>query len=158
MELVIRHFNELTANELFQIVKLRISIFVVEQHCPYQEVDDADRNAYHIYLKDNEGILAYLRLLPSDANFKKSVIGRVIAVKRRCWLGSQILSEGIKFASQVLGSKSIDVEAQVYACGLYQKAGFVKVSSEFLEDGIPHIKMTLQVYCGRGMEKAGIPA
>ena len=145
MELVIKHFDELSTQELFEIFKLRVSVFVVEQNCPYQEVDDADKKAYHVYLKDETGIQAYLRVLPKGVTFDEISIGRVIAVKRRCGLGSLILSEGIKVAKERLGAESIAIEAQVYARKLYEKAGFVQSSSEFLEDGIPHIKMTLQL-------------
>ena len=145
MELVIKHFSELSAEELFQIFKLRVSVFVVEQKCPYQEIDDADTNAYHVYLKDEKGIQAYLRVLPENAAFQEPSIGRVIAVKRRCGLGSKILSAGIKVAKERLGARSIVIEAQVYTRELYEKAGFVQSSSEFLEDGIPHIKMSLQL-------------
>lgn len=145
MELVIKHFNELSTRELFEIFKLRVSVFVVEQNCPYQEVDDADKNAYHVYLKDETGIQAYLRVLPKGVTFDEISIGRVIAVKRRRGLGSLILAEGIKVARERLGAESIVIEAQVYAHELYEKAGFVQSSSEFLEDGIPHIKMTLQL-------------
>ena len=145
MELVIKHFDELSTQELFEIFKLRVSVFVVEQNCPYQEVDDADKNAYHVYLKDDTGIQAYLRVLPKGVTFDEISIGRVIAVKRRRGLGSLILSEGIKVVKERLGAESIVIEAQVYARELYEKAGFVQSSSEFLEDGIPHIKMTLQL-------------
>lgn len=145
MELVIKHFNELTVRELFEIYKLRISVFVVEQNCPYQEIDDADTNAYHVYLKDETGIQAYLRVLPKGVTFQEVSLGRVIAVKRRCGLGSMILSEGIKFAKERFGAEIITIGAQVYARGLYEKAGFVQSSPEYLEDGIPHIIMTLQL-------------
>ena len=70
-------------------------------------------------------------------------IGRVIAVKRRCGMGSRILSEGIRIAKEALGAEIIYVEAQVYAKGMYEKQGFRQISEEFLEDGIPHVKMLL---------------
>ena len=145
MELVIKHFDELSTHELYEILKLRVSVFVVEQNCPYQEIDDVDQKAYHVYLKDETGMQAYLRVLPKGVTFKEPSIGRVIAVKRRCGLGSLILSEGIKVAKERFGAECIVIGAQVYARKLYEKAGFVQSSSEYLEDGIPHIKMTLQV-------------
>ena len=111
MELVVKHFRELSAEELFDIYKLRVSVFVVEQACPYQEVDDADKLAYHVFLKDADGIQAYLRVLPEKDVFDEVSIGRV------------------------------KIEAQTYAKGLYEKAGFVQSSEEFLEDGIPHVQM-----------------
>lgn len=145
MELVIKHFNELSVKELFEILKLRVSVFVVEQKCPYQEVDDADLKACHIYLKDETGIIAYARVLPENTTFQEPSIGRVIAVKRRCGLGIQIVSAGIQVAREEFGAKCIVIEAQVYARKLYENLGFVQSSPEYLEDGIPHIKMTLQL-------------
>ena len=145
MELVIKHFDELSTHELYEILKLRVSVFVVEQNCPYPEIDDADQKAYHVYLKDETGIQAYLRVLPKGVTFQEASVGRVIAVKRRCGLGSLILSEGIQLAKERFGAKCIVIGAQVYARGLYEKAGFVQSSSEYLEDGIPHIEMTLQL-------------
>ena len=141
MELVVKHFRELSAEELFDIYKLRVSVFVVEQACPYQEVDDADKLAYHVFLKDADGIQAYLRVLPEKAVFDEVSIGRVIAVKRRCGLGTRIVSEGLKVAREKFGAERIKIEAQTYAKGLYEKAGFVQSSEEFLEDGISHVQM-----------------
>ena len=143
MELVIKQFHELSVEELFEIYKLRVAVFVVEQQCPYQEIDDADRSAYHAYLKDESGIQAYIRVLPKGIS--EVSLGRVIAVKRRCGLGSRILSAGIQLAKEKFHADSIVIEAQVYARKLYEKAGFIPISDEFLEDGIPHIKMALHL-------------
>lgn len=143
MELVIKHFSELTTEELVDIYKLRVAVFIVEQNCPYQEIDDADKFAYHIYLKDNNGIQAYLRVLPQGVTYDDASIGRVISVKRRCGLASQILQAGIALAKEKFNAKRLTIGAQVYAKGLYEKAGFIQSSDEYLEDGIPHIHMTL---------------
>ena len=144
MELVVKHFAELSAEELFEIYKLRVSVFVVEQQCPYQEIDDADRTAYHIWLQDKDGIEAYARVLPKGATFPTTAIGRVIAVKRRCGLGSKIVAAAINTAKEKFAAEKITIEAQVYARKLYENAGFVQTSEEFLEDGIPHIQMQLK--------------
>lgn len=141
MEVSIKHFSELSRDELFDIYKLRVSVFVVEQQCPYQEVDDGDRSAYHVFMKDEEGIQAYLRILPAGVSFDQVSLGRVIAVKRRCGLGTRIVLEGIKAARELLDAREIKIEAQVYAKELYEKIGFVQTSEEFLEDGIPHVEM-----------------
>ncbi len=141
MELVVKHFNELELDELVDIYKLRVAVFVVEQKCPYQEVDDADKKAYHIYLKDENKIQAYARVLPAGVTFKEISIGRVIAVKRRCGLGSQIVAAAIDIARKKFNAEKIRIEAQVYAKTLYEKAGFVQISEPFLEDGIWHILM-----------------
>ena len=145
MELVVKHFSELSVEELFDIYKLRVSVFVVEQECPYQEVDDADKSAYHVWLRDEDGIEAYARVLPAGVAFPTAAIGRVIAVKRRCGLGTKIVSAAIDTAKDRLGAAKITIEAQVYARTLYEKAGFRQTSEEFLEDGIPHIQMQLKL-------------
>ena len=145
MELVVKHFSELSAEELFEIYRLRVSVFVVEQECPYQEVDDADRVAYHLWLRDAGGIEAYARVLPQGAAFETAAMGRVIAVKRRCGLGSKIVEAAIKTAKERLDADTITIEAQTYARSLYEKHGFRQTSEEFLEDGIPHIQMQLSL-------------
>ena len=99
MELFVKHFSELTAQELYEIYRLRVSVFVVEQKCCYQEVDDADKDAYHVWLRDEDGIAAYARVLPRGATFPAVSIGRVIAVKRRCGLGKQIVAAAIGTAT-----------------------------------------------------------
>lgn len=145
MDLIIKHFGELSARELFEIYRLRVSVFVVEQRCPYQEVDDADKSAYHLMLRGADGIQAYARVLPPGVSFDDAAIGRVIAVKRRCGLGSRIVSAAIDTARERFSADSISLEAQVYAKSLYEKLGFVQTSEPFLEDGIPHVKMTLKL-------------
>lgn len=145
METVIKKFAELTTDELFAIYKLRTAVFVVEQQCPYQDIDDLDKAAYHVWLKDENVIAAYLRVLPAGTQFETAGIGRVIAARRRMGYGSAVLAEGIKVAKERLGADVITVEAQTYARGLYEKAGFIQTSEEFLEDGIPHIRMTLSL-------------
>lgn len=141
MKLIKKHFKTLTPTDLHSIYKLRISVFVVEQNCPYQEVDDADKDAYHIWLEDEEGIQAYARILPPGITFKEASIGRIIARKRRCGLGTRIVKEAIKTAEKEFHAETIKIEAQVYAKSLYEKVGFVQKSEPFLEDGIPHILM-----------------
>lgn len=145
MELTVKHFRELTAEELYDIYRLRAAVFVVEQNCVYQDVDDADKTAYHLWLSDEDGIQAYLRVLQNGARFEDVSIGRVIAVKRRRGLGSRILAAGIQTAKEKFQAKRIVIEAQIYARKLYENAGFVQTSGEFLEDGIPHIQMTLEL-------------
>lgn len=141
MKLIVKHFRELSAGELFEIYKLRVSVFVVEQNCPYQEVDEADRSAYHLWLEDAGELAAYARVLPAGCTFEDVSIGRVIAVRRRQGLGSRIVAAAIDTAREKFDARSITIEAQVYARALYEKAGFTQTSEEFMEDGIPHIRM-----------------
>ena len=145
MELIVKHFSELSAEELFEIYKLRVSVFIVEQSCPYQDIDDADKSAYHVWLRDEDGIEAYARVLPAGVAFRTAAIGRVIAVKRRCGLGTKIVTASIEAVRDKLGADMITIEAQVYARSLYENLGFRQTSEEFLEDGIPHIQMQLEL-------------
>ena len=145
MELIVKHFSELSAEELFEIYKLRVSVFIVEQSCPYQDIDDADKSAYHVWLRDEDGIEAYARVLPAGVAFPTAAIGRIIAVKRRCGLGTKIVTASIGAVRDKLGADMITIEAQVYARSLYENLGFRQTSEEFLEDGIPHIQMQLEL-------------
>ena len=142
MELIIKRFDELTLRELHEIYKLRVSVFVVEQKCPYQEIDDTDLVSYHMYYKDKDGIQAYLRVIPANVTMDDVSIGRVISIKRRYGLGSKLLKAGKELAIEKFNAKKISLEAQVYAKHFYELQGFKQVSNEFLEDDIPHIKMT----------------
>lgn len=142
MELIVKHFKELSKEELFEIYKLRVAVFVVEQNCPYQEIDDTDLVSYHVYLKEEDRIVAYLRAIPQGISFEDASLGRVIAVKRRCGLGTKIVKAGIEVVKEKFKTDKITIEAQVYAKSLYEKCGFKQVGEEFLEDNIPHIKMS----------------
>ena len=145
MELTVKHFSELTAGELYEIYKLRCAVFVVEQNCVYQDIDDADQLAYHLWLSDEAGIKAYARVLPKGITFPEVSLGRVIAVNRRCGLGTEIVREAIRTAKDKFSADIITIEAQTYARKLYENHGFKQTSEEFLEDGIPHIQMQLKL-------------
>lgn len=145
MELVVKHYEELTRDELYEILKIRVAVFVVEQNCPYQEVDGKDLRAYHIFAQDESGIQGYLRVFQNTEDVREAFIGRVLTLRRRQGLASQLLAAAIGIAREQLGAQFITLEAQTYARGLYEKAGFRQVSEEFLEDGIPHIRMQLEL-------------
>ncbi len=142
MVTMIKRFNELTPKEIHSMYKIRVDIFVVEQNCPYHEVDDFDLQAYHAFLKDDDDqILAYCRILPPNTAFQTPAIGRVIAVKRRKGYATQLLKEAIPFIRKEYQQNTITLEAQTYARKLYENLGFVQTSDPFLEDGIEHIQM-----------------
>lgn len=145
MNMIVKRFEELTAGELYRILALRDKVFVVEQACIYQEADGKDLRAYHVWIEEDGEIAAYLRVLEAGVSYDEVSIGRVIAVKRRQGYGSRIVAEGIRVAREKLGAKAIRIEAQTYARGLYEKLGFVQTTEEFLDDGIPHIGMLLEM-------------
>ena len=137
----IKTFDQLTLEELYDILRLRVDVFVVEQKCPYPELDGKDREALHVFARDQEGIQAYLRVLRPGVSFSEASLGRVISRRRRQGLGTQLLQRGLLAAEEWLGRGPIRIEAQTYAKAFYEQAGFRQVSEEFLEDGIPHIQM-----------------
>ncbi len=143
MDLYVKRFSELSLDELYAILSLRAAVFVAEQNCAYQDPDGCDQEALHVWLASEDGIEAYLRVLDRGVKCDYVAIGRVIARKRRCGLGSLVLKEGIRAARGIFHADAIYVEAQTYARGLYEKQGFRQISDEFSEDGIPHIKMLL---------------
>ena len=143
MKLFIKHFEELSNKELLDIIKLRISVFVVEQKCPYQEVDEYDDKAIHLYLKDNDEIVAYARALPKGCTYDEVSIGRVLSTRRKMGLGTRIVKEAIEVARKEFNASSIKIGAQVYVKKMYEDCGFVGISDEYLEDGIPHADMLL---------------
>ena len=141
MQLRYKRFEELTLQELYEILQLRVNVFVVEQNCAYEDLDSRDQDALHVWLEDEEGIEAYLRIMDRGVVSPYVSIGRVIACKRRQGLATELLKEAIVIARKEFQADKIYLEAQVYAKSLYEKLGFVQVSEEFLEDGIPHIRM-----------------
>ena len=141
METVVKKFSELTLEELYEILKIRAEVFVVEQNCPYQDLDEIDKKAYHVYMQENGEMVAYLRVIDKGERLDEVSVGRVISLKRRCGLGSALMQEGIRVAKEKFGAKKIKVGAQVYAKPFYEQAGFRQISEEYLEDGIPHIYM-----------------
>ena len=143
MELHVKRFSELTLDELYELLKLRVSVFVVEQNCPYPELDDRDQNALHLWYEEDGQMVGYLRIMDKGAVSDYVSIGRVIAVKRRQGIATKLVSEAIRTAKEQYGAEQIYLEAQVYAKELYRKLGFREISDVFLEDGIPHVKMIL---------------
>lgn len=140
----IKPFDKLTTQELFNIYKLRVDVFVVEQQCPYHEVDDIDAISHHIYLQnDNSKILAYCRLYKIEDTVH---IGRVIASERGKRYGTQIMKTAVKFATEELHADSVIIEAQTYAKNFYEKLGFIQTSEPFEEDEIEHIQMKYIVH------------
>ena len=145
METSIKRFEELTVWELRDIYRLRIAVFIVEQNCPFQDIDDVDDRSYHIMIRDGGELVAYARVVPKGVKFDEVSIGRVISMRRRQGLGTTLMSEGIRVAKEMFDAKRIVVEAQTYARQFYETSGFSQCSEEFLEDGIPHIMMSLDV-------------
>ena len=146
MKLIKKSFKELTTNELYELLKARSEIFVVEQKILCQDLDGEDYNVLHVFYEDDRGsVAAYLRILPQNGKPHSVKIGRVLTVNHGQGLGKRILREGILAASEIFGASEITVNAQKHAVGFYEREGFETVSDEFIEAGIPHIKMRLTI-------------
>lgn len=146
MNLKIKRFNELSTRELYEILKLRAEIFVVEQNCPYNDLDDKDYECIHIFLKEKNQIIAYIRVLNPGISYPDSSLGRVLVSKfaRGRGLAKKIVQIGVDYIFNELNEKSITIGAQNYLKNFYETFGFKSVSEVYLEDNIPHIDMTLK--------------
>ena len=145
MEVKIKTFDELTTKELYEILKLRADVFVVEQNCIYPDLDDIDYRSIHIfYENEDETIAAYLRFFKKEGENDTVQIGRVVTSKRMrgTGLGRQAVGRGHKSCREnVMNPQEMCLSAQTYATGFYAREGFEITSEEYLEDGIPHMEM-----------------
>ena len=143
MKLVAKYFEELSTTELYEILKSRAEIFVVEQNCVYQDLDDKDYKSLHVFYESKGKVVAYLRAFVKDE--KVVQMGRVLTLEHGKGLGGRLIKEGIKLIKEKMKSECIYIEAQCYAIGFYEREGFKICSEEFLEDGIPHVQMILDL-------------
>ena len=135
-------FKELTTNELYELLRVRSEVFVVEQNCAYQDLDGDDQPSVHLWLTVEDKVVALARVCPAGTHLKEISIGRVITTERGKGYGKQIMLHAIDAAVEHFGATIIDIEAQEYAKGFYERVGFRQSSDTFILDGIPHIKMT----------------
>lgn len=150
MEEIVKHFDELTAIELYEIMQARAEVFIVEQNCAYQDLDGVDKEAYHVFLKEDGKLVAYLRVVDKGKRLNEVSIGRVISLKRRCGLGSNLMKLGLRVAKEKFNAEKIMIGAQVQAKPFYESVGFRQISGEYLEDGIPHVYMIFDETQGAG--------
>ncbi len=143
MQLVSKYFDELTTRELYEILKARAEIFVVEQTCVYQDLDDLDYNGLHVFYEEEGKVLAYLRAFPKEDSDHVVQMGRFLTINHGTGLGGRLLIEGLHQIVEKMNPKEIYIHAQCYATGFYERAGFQICSEEFLEDDIPHVEMRL---------------
>ncbi len=140
MNFIIKDFNNLSLTELYSILKLRVDVFVVEQNCPYPELDGEDKEAVHLFIKEEGGIVSYLRIITRQ---EKTRIGRVITHKdhRGKKLSSKLMEEAMEYIKKHFSDKVVTLSAQEHLQHFYGKFGFATVSEMYLEDGIPHVDM-----------------
>ena len=135
-------FHELTVDELYELLRVRSEVFVVEQDCVYQDMDGNDQKAIHLWLTVADKVVALARVCPAGTHMEEVSIGRVITTERGKGYGKQIMLHAIDAAIGHFDAKRIDIEAQEYARGFYESVGFMQSSGPFMLDGIPHIRMT----------------
>ncbi len=150
MEWHILRFSELDTYTLYALLQLRVDVFVVEQNCPYPELDEKDLHpeTRHILLKKADKILGYSRILPPGVSFKDAPgVGRVCVAQtaRRLGLGELLVAKAIATAKEGWPGKDVHISAQCYLQRFYESMGFVAASEPYLEDDIPHLKMILSV-------------
>ena len=140
---VVKKFSELSIEELYQILRLRSEVFVVEQNCVYQDLDNKDQISVHIFIKEKNEIVAYTRIFKSGDYYKNPSIGRVVVSKKKRGkeLGKKIMIYSIEYIKNNLKGKKIELSAQKYLDKFYKDLGFYKTGEDYLEDGIPHQKM-----------------
>ena len=145
--IVAKTFYELNNQELYQILRLRSEVFVVEQDCVYQDLDNKDQNSVHIFQKEKEEIIAYTRILKSGDYYKNPSIGRVVVSKKNRGkeLGKNIMHYSIEFIKNKLAGKKIELSAQIYLEKFYLDLGFYRTGEDYLEDGIPHQRMIKEI-------------
>lgn len=143
LEVIVKSFEELTPQELYSLLQLRSEIFVVEQNCVYQDMDDKDQKALHVLGMKNRKLVAYTRIFKPGDYFEFSSIGRVVVAKneRHHKYGYDIMDASIKAVKEYFNTTEIKIGAQCYLKKFYNNLGFKEVGDEYLEDGIPHIGM-----------------
>lgn len=143
-EWIVKHFESLTADELYKAMQLREKVFVVEQACPYLDADGKDLKCYHIIAFDkNKNVVAASRIAPPGVIYNEPSIGRVVTEKtlRRTGLGKALFKRSMDFCEETFGKIPVKIMAQSYLVMFYENFGFEVCSDEFMEDGIPHVYM-----------------
>ena len=143
MQINIKAFEELSLQELYQLLQLRSEVFVVEQDCVYQDIDGKDAKALHVLGSVNEEVVAYTRIFPPGFYFEQAAIGRVVVnmKQRKNGLGHDILKASIEAIGEHYNTETIKLSAQTYLTKFYESHGFRQTGEGYLEDGIPHIAM-----------------
>ncbi|WP_105148937.1 GNAT family N-acetyltransferase [Streptococcus suis] len=143
MQWEIKSFDQLSLQELYGILTLRVDVFVVEQACPYPEIDGKDPSCLHLLGTDNGELVAYLRILPAGLSYDEVSIGRVVIKPshRGKGLGRPMMEQAIAYITTEWKESQIKIGAQAYLEKFYQSLGFEPISEVYLEDDIPHLDM-----------------
>ncbi len=147
-QFTVKAFKDLTVEELYEILQLRETIFVVEQNCVYHDIDGLDKHCFHLFTLDQEAqkIVAYARLVPANKKFDVPSIGRVISDEkyRGRGLGKSLMNKAIEETMHLFKTNAIKISAQTYLINFYSSLGFKPISAPYDEDGIEHVDMLLE--------------
>jgi ElaA protein len=140
---VLKKFDDLKPQELYAILQLRNEVFVVEQHCVFQDADDRDQGSYHFMGWNQDRLVAYTRLVPPGHIYKEASIGRVVTApfSRKSGAGKQLMQQSLEKLYGLFGNLPVKIGAQLYLKRFYESFGFKQISDVYLEDGIEHIYM-----------------
>jgi len=143
IEWVKKKWSEVSLEELYSVLRLRSEVFVVEQDCVYQDIDNKDQIAIHLLGYINKELIAYSRLFNEGDYFKETSFGRAIIKKenRGQGYGDELIKESIKTIKNYYGNKKVKISAQAHLKSFYSKHAFIAKGKEYLEDGIPHVSM-----------------
>lgn len=140
---VVKAFHELNVNELYELLKLRSQVFVLEQNCIFLDQDDKDQHCHHFLLYSNDILVGYSRLVPAGLSYPEVSIGRVVTSQafRGKGLGIVVMEMSVQKCQELFGRSDIRIGAQTYALGFYSALGFVSDGNTYDEDGIEHVEM-----------------
>jgi ElaA protein len=141
----VKKFDELTNTELYDLLRLREEVFIVEQNCIFQDIDNKDQFAWHVMGKTDGRLAAYTRLLPAGRSFQEASIGRVVTSQfaRGSGIGKKLMDISIAELYRLMGKQTIKIGAQLYLKSFYESFGFQQTGDKYMEDGIEHIEMLL---------------
>ncbi len=142
MELIAKYFSELSAAEIYEILKSRAEIFLLEQKILCQDMDNADYNSLHCFFTEKGRVTAYLRAFSTDAENVK--IGRVLTLSHGRGTGKELMGKSLAVIKDKMNPQKVTVDAQEQAIGFYKKSGFKVISDVFMEEGVPHAEMELK--------------
>lgn len=145
MDLIVKEFNELTTKELYEILKARAEIFIMEQKICYQDMDDRDQEALHCFFMEEGRVTAYLRAFYMDADRVAVKVGRVLTLQHGAGIGKKLMKESIAVIRSRMKCSKLCIDAQTHAIGFYEKMGLKVVSDEFWEEGVLHVKMEMDI-------------
>lgn len=145
MNLKSKTFEELNTKELYEILKARSAIFMMEQNIHYQDLDNVDYNSLHCFFMEENKVIAYLRAFYQDDNKEIVRVGRVLTLNHGKGIGKDLMEQSIKAIKKKMKCKKISMNAQKHAVGFYEKFGFKTVSDDFLEEGVVHVVMELEL-------------